>query len=83
MRAPMTRLLVFLYLLAGVAQQAVAQADQQRAQEYFKDLKGFARELGIYAGENISSRSVGLRSRCCLPSPHTAHCQRRKCSRSI
>jgi hypothetical protein len=36
MRTPMTRAILFPYLLAGVA-PAVAQVDQQRAQEYFKE----------------------------------------------
>jgi hypothetical protein len=37
MRTPTTRVIVFLYLLAGVAPPAVAQVDQQRAREYFKE----------------------------------------------
>ena len=37
MRTAMTRTVVFLYLVAGFARPAVAQVDQQRAQEFFKE----------------------------------------------
>ena len=39
MPTPMTRVMVFSYLLAGVAPTAEAQVDQQRAQEYFKEAR--------------------------------------------
>ena len=39
MRTPTTRVIVFLSLLAGVASPAVAQVDQQRAQEYFNEAR--------------------------------------------
>ena len=67
MRAPMTRLLVFLYLLAGVAQQAVAQADQQRAQEYFKEARALCERDGgrlwgvsVCAPMVIADRRTGM-----------------------
>ena len=37
MRTEMTRTVVFLCLVAGCARPAVAQVDQQRAQEFFKE----------------------------------------------
>jgi hypothetical protein len=37
MRTPMTRVMVCLYLLAGVAPPAGAQVDQRRAHEFFKE----------------------------------------------
>ena len=46
MRTPMTRVTVFLYLLAGVAPPAVAQVDQQRAQEYFKEARALCERDG-------------------------------------
>jgi hypothetical protein len=42
MRTPTTRVMVFLYLLAGVAPPAVAQVDQQRAQEFFKEAQALS-----------------------------------------
>jgi hypothetical protein len=46
MRTPMTRVTVFLYLLAGVAPPAVAQVDHQRAQEYFKEARALCERDG-------------------------------------
>jgi len=42
----MTRVTVFLYLLAGVAPPAAAQVDQQRAQEYFKEARALCERDG-------------------------------------
>jgi len=42
----MTRVMVFLYLLAGFAPPAVAQVDQQRAQEFFKDARALCERDG-------------------------------------
>ena len=42
----MTRVTVFLYLLAGVAPPAVAQVDQQRAQEFFKEAQALCERDG-------------------------------------
>ena len=39
MRTEMTRPVVFLYLVAGLARPAVAQVDQQRAHEFFKEVQ--------------------------------------------
>ena len=46
MRTPMTRVIVFLYLLAGVAPAAVAQVDQQCAQEFFKEAQALCERDG-------------------------------------
>ena len=46
MRTSMTRVMVSLYLLAGVAPPAVAQIDQQRAQEYFKEAQALCEHDG-------------------------------------
>jgi hypothetical protein len=46
MRTPTTRVMVFLYLLAGVAPPAVAQVDQQRAQEFFKEAQALCERDG-------------------------------------
>ena len=46
MRTRMTRMMVVLYLLAGVAPPAVAQVDQQRAQEYFKEAQALCQRDG-------------------------------------
>ena len=46
MRTLMTRVIVVLYLLAGVAPQAVAQVDQQRAQEFFKEAQDLCERDG-------------------------------------
>jgi acetyl esterase/lipase len=42
----MTRMMVVLYLLAGVALPAAAQVDQQRAQEYFKEARALCERDG-------------------------------------
>ncbi len=46
MRTAMTRTVVFLYLVAGFARPAVAQVDQQRAQEYFKEAQALCERDG-------------------------------------
>jgi hypothetical protein len=46
MRTPMTRMMVVLNLLAGVAPPAEAQVDQQRAQEYFKEARALCERDG-------------------------------------
>jgi len=46
MRTAMTRTVVFLYLVAGFARPAVAQVDQQRAQEYFKEVRALCERDG-------------------------------------
>jgi len=46
MPTPMTRVMVFSYLLAGVAPTAEAQVDQQRAQEYFKEARALCERDG-------------------------------------
>jgi hypothetical protein len=59
MRTPMTRVIVFLYLLAGVAPPAVAQVDQQRAQEYFKEARALCeRDGGRLWGVSICAPMV-------------------------
>jgi len=42
----MTRTVVFLYLVAGFARPAVAQVDQQRAQEFFKEAQALCERDG-------------------------------------
>jgi hypothetical protein len=42
----MTRTVVFLYLVAGFARPAVAQVDQQRAQEYFREAQALCERDG-------------------------------------
>ena len=42
----MTRVMVFMYLLAGVAPPAVAQVDQQRAQEFFREAQALCERDG-------------------------------------
>jgi hypothetical protein len=42
----MTRTVVLLYLVAGFARPAVAQVDQQRAQEYFKEARALCERDG-------------------------------------
>jgi hypothetical protein len=42
----MTRTAVFLYLVAGFARPAVAQVDQQRAQEFFKEVQALCERDG-------------------------------------
>ena len=46
MRTPLMRMTVLMYLLAGVAAPAVAQVDQQRAQEYFKEAQALCERDG-------------------------------------
>ena len=46
MRTRMTRVRLFLDLLAGVAPPAVAQVDQQRAQEFFKEVQALCERDG-------------------------------------
>jgi hypothetical protein len=46
MQTPMTRGIVVLYPLAGVAPPAVAQVDQQRAQEFFKEVQALCERDG-------------------------------------
>jgi hypothetical protein len=46
MRTPTTRVIGLLYLLAGFAPPAVAQVDQQRAQEYFKEARALCERDG-------------------------------------
>ena len=46
MRTAMTRTVVFLYLVAGFARPAVAQVDQQRAQEFFKEAQALCERDG-------------------------------------
>ncbi|MBC7841118.1 MAG: hypothetical protein H7099_02340, partial [Gemmatimonadaceae bacterium] len=50
---------VFLYLLSGVAPPAVAQVDQQRAQEYFKEAQALCeRDGGRLWGVSICAPMV-------------------------
>ena len=59
MQTPMTRVIVFLYLLGGVAPPAVAQVDQQRAQEYFKEARALCeRDGGRLWGVSICAPMV-------------------------
>jgi hypothetical protein len=46
MRTKMTRTIVLLYLAAGLARPAVAQVDQQRAQEFFKEAQALCERDG-------------------------------------
>jgi hypothetical protein len=46
MRIPMTRVMVLLYLLAGVAPPAATQVDQQRAQEFFREAQALCERDG-------------------------------------
>jgi len=46
MRTEMTRTVVFLHLVAGFARPAVAQVDQQRAQEFFKEAQALCERDG-------------------------------------
>src|SRR5438093_9605825 len=46
MRTEMTWTVVFLYLVAGFARPAVAQVDQQRAQEFFKKAQALCERDG-------------------------------------
>lgn len=64
MRAPTTRVIVFLCLLAGVAPRAVAQVDQQRAQQYFKEARALCeRDGGRLWGVSICAPMVIADSR--------------------
>lgn len=59
MRAPMTRATILLYLLAGVAPPVVAQVDQQRAQEYFKEAQALCeRDAGRLWGVSLCGPMV-------------------------
>src|SRR5687768_18247054 len=59
MRTPMMQMMVVLYLLAGVAPPAVAQVDQQRAQEYFKEAQALCeRDGGRLWGVSICAPMV-------------------------
>ena len=59
MQTPMTRVIVFLYLLGGVAPPAVAQVDQQRAEEYFKEARALCeRDGGRLWGVSICAPMV-------------------------
>lgn len=46
MRTEITRTVVFLYLVTGFARPAVAQVDQQRAQEFFKEAQALCERDG-------------------------------------
>lgn len=64
MRTPMTRVMLFLYLLAGVAPRAVAQVDQQRAQEFFKEVQALCeRDGGRLWGVSVCAPMVIADSR--------------------
>ena len=59
MRTPKTCVMVFLFLLAGVAPPAVAQVDQQRAQEFFKEAQALCeRDGGRLWGVSICAPMV-------------------------
>jgi len=59
MQTPMTRVMVFLSLLAGVAPAAGAQVDQQRAQQYFNDAQALCeRDGGRLWGVSICAPMV-------------------------
>lgn len=59
MREPITRVMVFLCLLAGVAPPAVAQVDQQRAQEFFKEAQALCeRDDGRLWGVSLCAPMV-------------------------
>src|SRR5512144_41853 len=59
MRTPMTRVIVLLYLLLGVASPGVTQVDQQRAQEYFKEVQALCdRDGGRLWGVSICGPMV-------------------------
>jgi len=59
MRTEMTRTIVFLYLVAGFARPAVAQVDQQHAQEFFKEVKALCeRDGGRLWGVSICAPMV-------------------------
>ena len=59
MRTEITRTVVFLYLVAGFAPPVVAQVDQQRAQEYFKEAQVLCeRDAGRLWGVSICAPMV-------------------------
>src|SRR5438552_12185626 len=59
MRTQMTRTVVFLYLVAGFARPAVAQVDQQRAQEFFKEAQALCgRDGGRLWGVSVCAPMV-------------------------
>ena len=59
MRTEMTRTVVFLYLVAGFARPAVAQVDQQRAQEFFKEAQALCeRDGGSLWGVSVCAPMV-------------------------
>src|SRR2546425_4144967 len=59
MRTEMMRTVVFLYLVAGFARPAVAQVDQQRAQEFFKEVQALCeRDGGRLWGVSICAPMV-------------------------
>ena len=59
MSTPMTRAIGFLSLLTGLAPAAVAQVDQQRAQEYFKEARALCeRDGGRLWGVSICAPMV-------------------------
>ena len=59
MRTEMTRTVVLLYLVAGFARPAVAQVDQQRAQEFFKEVQALCeRDGGRLWGVSICAPMV-------------------------
>jgi hypothetical protein len=59
MRTDMTRTLVVLYLVAGLVRPAVAQVDQQRAQEFFKAAQALCeRDGGRLWGVSICAPMV-------------------------
>ena len=59
MRTAMTRTVVFLYLVAGFARPAVAQVDQQRAQEFFKEAQALCeRDGGSLWGVSVCAPMV-------------------------
>src|SRR5512133_925012 len=59
MPTPMTRMMVLLHVLVGFAPPVVAQVDQQRAQEYFKEARALCeRDGGRLWGVSICAPMV-------------------------
>jgi hypothetical protein len=59
MRTPAGRAAVFLYVVAGLALPAVAQVDQQRAQEYFTEVQALCeRDGGRLWGVSLCGRPM-------------------------
>ena len=59
MRTEMTRTVVFLYLVAGFTRPVVAQVDQQRAQEFFKEAQALCgRDGGRLWGVSVCAPMV-------------------------